>query len=83
MFARDFSLGILDAWTDSRDMSQSQSDIEREAIREVMSLLGSRKSKRKAEAARANAKKRWESVRKGRKGKENLTPDTNGSHKDN
>jgi hypothetical protein len=34
-------------------------DLEREAIREVMSLLGSRRSKRKTEAARRNAKTRW------------------------
>jgi hypothetical protein len=43
-------------------MSEQEStveELERETIREAMRILGSKKSKRKTEACRANARIRW------------------------
>jgi hypothetical protein len=45
---------------------------EKEIIRMAMSVIGSRRSKRKTKAARANARKRWEKERQKKKLKKTL-----------
>jgi hypothetical protein len=45
---------------------------EKEIIRLAMSAIGSRRSKRKTKAARANARKRWEKERRKKKLKKTL-----------
>lgn len=51
----------------------------KEIIRMAMSIMGSRRSKRKTEAARANIRKRWEKERQKKKLKKTLA-DTNTSN---